>query len=41
MTGNEIHDFTFWFQISLWKTFQNEKDVSFTFCILKIEPNLI
>lgn len=40
MTGNEIHDYTFWFQISLWKTFQNEKDVSFTFCILKIEPNL-
>lgn len=39
MTGNEIHDYTFWFQISLWKTFQNEKDVSFTFCILKIEPN--
>lgn len=39
MTGNEIHDYTFWFQISLWKTFQNEKDVSFTFCVLKIEPN--
>lgn len=35
MTGNEIHDYTFWFQISLWKTFQNEKDVSFYILYIK------
>lgn len=39
MTGNEVHEYTFWFQTSLWKAFQNEKDVSFTFCKLKIESN--
>lgn len=33
MTGSEIHEYAFWFQISLWKTFQKEKDVSFAFCI--------